>query len=380
MIRPQAYKFQIRPNGEQVRKMKQFVGCCRYVYNRALAEHNEAYEADHSVHFNYFEIANKLPLWKAELSWLKECNAQILQQSLKNLAQAFTNFFEKRANYPKFKCKGDRDSARFPQGVKLDEANNRVYLPKIGWMRYRNSQCVLGTIKNVIISQKCGKWYMSIQTEREVVTPTPKGGEVGIDLGVVRPVTLSTGKYFEPIDTYKKIRGRIAKLQQQLKNKTKFSKNWKRLQSRINKLYHKSANIRKNYLHQITSQISKNHAIVYVEDLQVENMTKSAKGTVENPGKNVKAKSGLNRAILDQGWGEFRRQLDYKLLWNGGYLIAVPPQNTSRTCPMCGHVSKENRQTQAKFVCVCCGFSENADVEGAMNVLKRGQLQLAAEK
>jgi putative transposase len=109
----------------------------------------------------------------------------------------------------------------------------------------------------------------------------------------------------------------------------------------------------------------------------VRNLSKSASGTTETPGKNVKAKSGLNKAILDQGWYEFRRQLDYKLEWNGGQLIAVPPQNTSRTCPCCGHMSADNRKTQAQFLCVECGFEENADVVGAINVLRAGHARLA---
>ena len=106
-------------------------------------------------------------------------------------------------------------------------------------------------------------------------------------------------------------------------------------------------------------------------------MSKTAKGTVEAPGKNVKQKSGLNKAILDQAWYEFRRQLEYKLAWNGGFLVAVPPQNTSRTCPCCGHIAKENRQTQADFECVDCGYTENADVVGAINILNRGQAILS---
>ncbi|MBP7493313.1 MAG: transposase, partial [Rhodoferax sp.] len=118
--------------------------------------------------------------------------------------------------------------------------------------------------------------------------------------------------------------------------------------------------------------ISQNHAFVCIEDLRVRNMSKSATGDTEKPGKNVRAKSGLNKAILDQGWFEFRRQLEYKLGWNGGTLVAVPAHNTSRTCPCCGHIAKENRLTQAKFLCVDCGYEENADVVGAMNVLARG--------
>ncbi len=208
---------------------------------------------------------------------------------------------------------------------------------------------------------------------------TSKGGEIGIDMGIVKFATLSDGTHFEPINAFKTLRGKLAKLQKQFKNKTKFSKNWQKLKAKISKLHHKISNIRKNHLHQISSTISKNHAIVCVEDLKVANMSKSAKGTAEQPGKNVAAKSGLNRAILDQAWSEFRRQLDYKLLWNGGHLIAVPPQNTSRCCPACGHTSKDNRQTQENFECVDCGYQNNADVVGAINVLKRGQEILVAQ-
>ena len=375
-----AFKFELMPNGAQVHKMKQFCGCSRFVFNRALAYQNEQYQKDNSFKFSYNKIANLLPEWKHELTWLKDCHSQVLQQSTKDLDKAFENFFAKRANFPNFKCKGEQDSFRFPQGCKLEQENNRIYLPKIGWVRYRNSRNVLGIIKNVTISQKCGKWYVSIQTEFEQETPQPKGGEIGIDMGIVRFATLSNGEYFEPINAFKNLKGKLAKLQKQFKHKTKFSKNWQKLKAKIAKLHHKISNIRKNYLHQISSKISKNHAIVYVEDLQVANMSKSASraGNAEQHGKNVKQKSGLNRAILDQSWAEFRRQMAYKLSWNGGFLFAVPPQNTSRCCPNCGHTSKDNRQTQANFECMECGYQNNADVVGAINVLKRGQALQAA--
>ncbi|MDK4574167.1 RNA-guided endonuclease InsQ/TnpB family protein [Kingella kingae] len=202
--------------------------------------------------------------------------------------------------------------------------NNKItvsILPKIGWVRYRNSRAISGSLKNVTVSQKCGKWYVSIQTEFETETPKPNGGEIGIDMGIVRFATLSNGEYFEPINAFKALKGKLAKLQKQFKHKTKFSKNWQKLKAKISKLHHKISNIRKNYLHQISNQISQNHAIVYVEDLQVANMSKSAKGNAEQHGKNVKQKSGLNRAILDQSWYEFRRQLAYKLAWNGGFCL-----------------------------------------------------------
>ncbi|MEH8077245.1 transposase [Gallibacterium anatis] len=368
-----AFKFEIMPNGNQIRRIKQFCGCSRFVFNRALAWQNEQYEQDNSFKFSYTKIANLLPQWKKELVWLKECHSQVLQQSLKDLESAFKNFFQQRADFPKFKKKGLKERFRFPQGCKLEQQNNRLYLPKIGWVRYRNSRDIVGEIKNVTVSQKCGRFFVSIQTEFEYEIPTHKGGEIGIDMGVARFATLSNGEYFEPVNAFKTYKGKLAKLQRQLKNKVKFSQNWQKLKAKIAKLHHKIANCRKDFLHQTSSKISKNHAMIYIEDLQVSNMSKSAKGTAEAPGKNVAAKSGLNQAILDQSWFEFRRQLDYKTQWQGGFLVAVPAQNTSRTCPCCGHVAKENRQTQANFECVECGYTENADVVGALNVLGRGR-------
>jgi len=160
-------------------------------------------------------------------------------------------------------------------------------------------------------------------------------------------------------------------------HKVKFSSNWKKEKAKVQKVHTAIANARKDFLHKTTTAISQNHALVCIEDLQVRNMSKSSKGTVEQPGKKVSQKSGLNRSILDQGWGEFRRQLAYKVVWNGGMLLAVPPHHTSQTCPACGHVSKDNRQTQAKFLCVDCGYENHADVVGAINVLARGHRVLA---
>ncbi|QRN41592.1 MAG: transposase [Neisseriaceae bacterium] len=249
----------------------------------------------------------------------------------------------------------------------------------VGWVRYRNSRHVIGSINNVTISHKCGKWYVAIQTEYDVEPSIPLGNEVGIDMGITRFATLSNGQYFEPINSFKTAQRQLAKLQCQMSHKTPLSHNWKKAKNKVSRLHSRIANIRRHYLHQISAQISKNHAIVYVEDLQVGHMSKSAKGDMTHPGKRVKQKSGLNRSILDQSWYEFRRQLDYKLLWRGGHLVAVNPKNTSRTCPKYGHISAQNRQTQSNFECVACGYKLNADEVGAINILRAGRARLACE-
>jgi transposase, IS605 OrfB family, central region len=198
-------------------------------------------------------------------------------------------------------------------------------------------------------------------------------------MGVARFATLSDGTFFAPLNSFKRHETALRKAQQAMSRKCKFSSNWRKAKARVQRIHARIANARRDFLHKASTAISKNHAMVCIEDLQVRNMSKSAAGTADAPGRNVQAKSGLNKAILDQGWFEFRRQLDYKLAWKGGHLIVVPPQNTSRTCPCCGHVSADNRQTQARFECVECGFEENADVVGAINVLRAGHARFACE-
>jgi len=382
MQRLQAYKYELVPDGQQKRSMSRFAGSYRFVYNKALALQKERYEANNTTRFSYVTLANMLPAWKRELTWLKLSPSHTLQQSLKDLERAYKNFFAKRADFPRFKRRGVRDSFRYPDAkqIKLDEANGRIFLPKLGWLRYRNSRNIQGALRNVTVSLKAGRWFVSIQTEREVDKPLPDApSAIGIDLGIVRFATFSDGNYLAPLNSFKRLETALRKAQQSLSRKEKFSSNWRKAKRKVQRLHARIGNARHDYLHKATTAISKNHAMVCIEDLQVRNMSKSAAGTHETPGRNVRAKSGLNKAILDQGWFEFRRQLQYKLDWNGGFLVAVPPQNTSRTCPACGHISKDNRQAQAEFVCVECGYENNADVVGAINILRAGHARLACE-
>jgi putative transposase len=366
------------PDGNQQRGMRRFAGSCRYVFNKALALQNANHEAGNKF-IRYVQMANLLPSWKIEFEWLKQSPSQALQHALKNLDRAFTNFFEKRAEYPRFKKRGYSDSFRFPQGFKLDQSNSRIFLPKLGWVRYRNSREVLGTVRNVTVRNRNGKWFVSIQTTREVKQPVAQGDAVGIDMGVVCFATLSDGTVVPPLNIFKRYAAELRKAQQAMSRKKKFSNNWKKAKARVQRIHVRIGNARRDYLHKTSTTISKNHAMVVMEDLQVSNMSRSAAGTIEQPGRNVRQKAGLNRAILDQGWAEFRRQLEYKMRWTGGVFLAVPPQNTSRTCPCCGYVSADNRLTQARFACTECGFEENADVVGAINVLRAGHARLACE-
>jgi putative transposase len=381
MQRLQAFKYELMPDGDQQRDMRRFAGSCRFVYNKALALQKENHEAENKF-IGYVAMAKLLTGWRngTDTRWLKEAPCHPLQHALKDLEKAYRNFFAKRADFPRFKRKGSGDSFRYPDAkqIKLDQANSRLFLPKLGWLRYRNSRDVLGDLRNVTVTQSGRKWFVSVQTQREVEQPLPVATTaIGIDVGIARFATLSDETYIAPLNSFKKHQQRLARYQRRMSRKVKFSHNWNKAKTKVQQMHSCIANARKDFLHKATTTISQNHALVCIEDLQVRNMSRSSKGNSEQHGKNVRQKSGLNRSILDQGWGEFRRQLDYKVSWNGGILLAVPPHNTSRTCPCCAHVAKDNRLTQAKFLCVDCGYENNADVVGAINILERGYRLLA---
>jgi putative transposase len=381
MKRLQAYKFELQPNGEQARSMRRFAGSCRFVYNKALALQRENHAAGNKF-INYVAMAKLLTAWRnsAATAWLSDAPVHPLQHALKDMERAYKNFFDKRAEFPCFKKKGLSDSFRYPdqKQFEIDQANSRIKLPKLGWLRYRNSREILGLAKNITVSCVAGKWYASIQTEREVEQEVhPSSTIVGIDVGITRFATMSDGSHVEPLNSFKKHQQRLARYQRAMSRKVKFSSNWKKAKARITKLHHKIGHVRQDFLHKTSTILSKNHAMIVIEDLKVSNMSRSASGTKATPGRNVRAKSGLNRSILDQGWGEFRRQLEYKQVWRGGNVLAINPRNTSRTCPACGYISAENRKTQARFECVDCGYENNADLVGAINLLAAGHAALA---
>lgn len=228
------------------------------------------------------------------------------------------------------------------------------------------------------MSQSCGKWFISIQTEREVEAPLHQAAAVvGVDLGVARFATLSDGQYIAPLNSFKKHQRRLACHRRSMARKQKFSKNWVKAKFKVQRLHRTIANVRNDFLHKTSPTISKNHALICIEDLKVANMSRSAKGSKEKTGLNVKAKSVLNRCILDQGWSELRRQLEYKQAWLGGWVVAVPPQYTSQRCSRCGHVHIANRTSQECFACKSCGYEVNADLNAARNILAAGHAVLA---
>ena len=269
--------FELMPNGEQQRDMRRFAGSCRFVYNKALALQKENYEAGGKF-IGYVAMAKHLTEWRngGETPWLKDAPVHPLQHALKDMERAYKNFFAKRAAFPKFKKRGQRDSFRYPdpKQFKLDQPNGRIFLPKLGWMRLRLSRPVPGELRNATVSFKAGKWCVSIQTEREVEQPVPHAtSAIGIDVGIARFATMSDGTFVAPLNSFKKHEARLRRCQRAMSRKVKFSNNWKSHdQSPAHPCAHRQCSPRLPA--QGHDHDQQNHAMVCIEDLQVRNMSR----------------------------------------------------------------------------------------------------------
>lgn len=368
-----AFKFRLKPTDEQAQTMARQAGCARFIWNALLAETKRRLDAKEK-RLNYAGMCQFITKLRGseETAWLAECHVHTQQQKARDLDRALSDCFRKKKGFPKFKKKGFGDSFRYPSSIKVDQS--RVWLLKIGWVRYWNSRPVVGTIKQATVTKRGKHWFVSILGEIERAIPAANdNAAVGIDLGVARFATLSDGTFYEPLNAFRKIEKRLRIEQQRLARTVKGSSNRKKQAAKVARLQVRAADARNDHLHKVSTAIAKSHGVVVMEDLSIGTMSKSAAGTVEQPGRNVRAKAGLNKSIRDQGWYAFRVMLGWKLAERGGRLILVNPRNTSRTCPVCGTVSAGSRPSQAVFRCVSCGHEAHADHNAAINILAAGQ-------
>ena len=383
----------LNPNNKQKTYFSRASGVARFAYNWGLSEWTRQYEEykNGTLDRAPSQVALRRQLnaiKKSAFPWMGEVTKNAPQMAIIHLGEAFRKFFAGTARYPRYKKKGLHDSFTITNDqFRVQDTHLRV--PKLGWVRMREKIRFQGKILSARIFRKAEGWYVSftIEIQHNPLSPDNKTekikkaenqGSVGIDMGIVRFATLSDGSFYLPLDSFRKHEKQLAKAQKALSRKQKFSQNWYKAKKRVSRIHERIANARKDFLHKTSTTISKNHAMVVLENLQVSNMSRSAHGSLENPGKNVAAKSGLNKSILDQGWYEFRRQLEYKLRWRGGCLILVPPQNTSRRCSSCGYTDKGNRPSQALFRCLSCGYEANADENAAQNILAAGKNLVAS--
>ena len=380
-----AFKFKLMPTKRQSSLFSSWAGTCRFLYNLGL-EHRILFWNQYRKSPNYYDQANELKNIKMVegFEWVKNAPAQCLQQSLKDLDKAFKSFWRSGFGFPKFKRRSFGDSFRFPDSKqfsirRVTRKKALVKLPKVGEVAFRLSRNIEGKIKNATIKKEASGWYISFCCEKEIEIPKNDLPSIGVDRGISQAIALNDQSAFrdDELELPKKcmeLRERVKILQRRLRLKRKFSQGWQILQKKIRKLHSKIVRIRHDFLHKISTKLSKNHGLVTLEDLKIKNMSKSAKGTIMSPGENVRAKSGLNREILFQGWGIFANMLSYKCSWSGGHLELVDPKFTSQRCSECLFKSKDNRKGK-NFKCLNCGHVEDADSNAAKNIDRAGRAQ-----
>ena len=379
MIIHKGHRFRLSLSEEQKTLCARTAGICRWLWNLALEQRTLAWQnGRHSVGFA--AQCAELPGLKDAAPWLREAPSHCLQQVLRDLDQAFQNFFAGRTAYPVYRKKFQNDSFRFPdpKQFEVNEAGRWIKLPKFRRVamfngRGRHALKLAGQAKSITVRREGKRWYAAVLCAWEGPEPKPNHGPaVGLDLGVVQTITLSAGEVLAIQGRTRAEERRLARLQRSLGRKRKGSRNRAKARARLAELQIRIARRRRDAIHKATTKLAKNHGLIVIEDLRVKAMTASARGTLEAPGTNVSAKAGLNRAMLNVAFGEIRRQLEYKCGWYGSTLLAANPVHTSRRCSQCGHTDAGNRRSQATFHCLSCGHGANADVNAARNILERG--------
>jgi putative transposase len=355
---------------------------CRAAWNTALEQRREYRRR--GAFISYVEQSRQLAEAKKDpfCAWLADVPHCALQQTLRDLERTCKAHGTWKARW-RSKVR-TAPSFRFPDPAKLAvrRLNRRwaeARLPKFGWVRFRWTRPLGGTIRNATVSRDGGRWYIAFCVEDGVVEVAPNGRPaVGVDRGVVTAVTTSDGEMFDRGSMTTGEAKRLKRLQQQFaRQENKRSSRRKATRGELAVLNARIRARRADFAAQTAVRLIRNYGLIAVEDLRVKSMAASARGTVERPGKNVRQKAGLNRAILNKGWGGFLLKLERAARYHGATVVKVPPAYTSQTCYACKHVDPKSRESQAVFRCTACGHQDHADVNAAKNIRERG-IELAS--
>lgn len=372
MIR--GFTFALRPTPEQAEQFVQFAGVCRLVWNLALEQrrdHWRNYQSRTGNNLNYVSQARELTALRAEFDFIRAVSQTSQQYALKALDTAYQRAFKGLGGFPQPKKKGRHEAFTFAgRQVTVERINHRwgrVKLPKIGWVKFRMTRDVTGRMTEATVSLTPLGWQISIGAEI-VGEVADAGGAVGIDRGVTVPLMLSDGTRYMLPDGIERLERKHRKAQRIVGRRKRGSARWRKAVRRAAAIKAKQARVRKHWAHETTTDICRRHGTVIIERLRTKDMTKSAAGTMGNPGRNVAQKRSLNRAILNVGWHQIETMLFYK----AHRIVKVDPRHTSQTCAACGALDSRSRESQASFVCTACGHRSNADLNAARNILQRG--------
>lgn len=357
-----AYKFRIYPNKTQQTLIQKTFGSCRFVYNHFLDLRQREYKENHKS-LSYYDMSKLLTQLKGELEWLKEPDKDALQKSLKDLDNAYKNFFKKNANYPKYKSKKNRHKSYRTNctNSNIKFLGKYIQLPKLGYVKIRDKQTPQGRILNATISQEPnGHYYVSLCcTEIELQPLSKTNNSVGIDLGIVNFATFSDGiKIYNP-RFYEKSEKKLVKLQRELSRKTIGSSNWNKARIKVAKLQKHIVEQRRDFLQKLTTNMVRNYDIICIEDLDVSEM-KETNSSVRN------------KRVGDVSWYEFRRQLEYKCRWYSKELRVVDRYYpSSQICHVCG-CNNGKKSTDVRVWKCKCGEILDRDINAAINILNEG--------
>ena len=386
MKREHAYKFRIYPTEAQQRLLRRTFGCCRLVYNLALEQRRtfggRAFGGKRRS-ITYNSAANELKALKAEAPFLVDAPHHCLQQTLHDLDDGFQRFFLGIAGYPKPRKKFANESCRFPDMAQVFIGRGQVKLPKLGVVKMRMHRPLRGKLNSITISLDGGMWFAAIQVTSQVNAPEPRPiVEGGADLNVVTGVVNSDGLIELMPRMSPEEHSKLARLQKAHSRKKKGSKNREKSRRAIAAFHARMKRRRKDAAHKISRHLADAYTHLAFENLKLKNLTASARGTVEAPGKNVAQKAGLNRALLDVALGLVRQQAKYKVGWAGGVCVEVVAAYTSQRCSECCKHPQDDvatahldngRITRDDFICPLCGYAVHADVNAARNILALGR-------
>jgi transposase len=339
----------------------------RYVWNLAVEKHSWWKPGRKSAP-GYLEQARQLTAARADNPWLASGSAILQQQALRDFWQAKARFFESGFGHPNWRKKHKDEGFRIVYTYEVERLNGkwaRVKVPKVGWVKFRHTRPELPAAKSYRVTFVNGQWHVAFAVIPGPVAAPSNGQTIGIDRGVRITAALSDGRKLNCPQLTSKERARVRKHQRRAASAPKGSDLKSAEYARVARLKACEAARRKDWCEKTRTELARSYDVIRFEKLHIVNMTASAKGTVEKPGRNVAQKAGLNRGILAQGWGILRRRTEDKA---PGRVQDVPAPFTSLRCSACGWIDKNSRKSQAGFVCSSCGFTCNADVNAALNV------------
>jgi putative transposase len=367
-------RYRLLPTPAQEAVMRQHCAHARYVWNLAVEQHLHWRPGRKSTP-GYLEQCRQLTAARAEHPWLAAGSQTVQQQALRDFAQARAAFFDPHnpAGRPSWRKAGRHEGFRIVGRSRrqwdvrrLSRKTGRVWVPKAGWVRFRWSRPVPAGAKSYRVTlDRAGRWHVAFAAIPDPVPAPGNGQAVGIDRGVAVSAAVSTGEMLRCPGLTARERERVRRLERMLARAQQGSNRRGRVKHTIARLRAREVDRRKDWAEKASTDIARRFDLIRVEALQIGNMTRSAKGTPGMPGRNVRAKAGLNREILRSGWGLLVRRLQDKA---PGRVEKIKPAFTSQRCSACGHVDANSRKSQARFACTACGLACNADVNAARNI------------